>query len=85
MSQLFEDRAAPPALSYVWRGMVAQAPVDFADRISVIIPDMNKDLVFPDVRWQTRDSISLPARGDACLVLFDNDHEPWVVAWWPFS
>jgi hypothetical protein len=85
MSQLFEDRPAPPPLSYVWRGIVASHPSDVSERINVKIPDMNKDLVFPNVRWQTRDSTSLPDRGDACLVVFDNDREPWVVAWWPFA
>jgi hypothetical protein len=85
MSHLFEDRPAPPAVSYVWRGIVASHPTDVSQRINVKIPDMNKDLVFPNVRWQTRDSISLPDRGDACLVVFDNDREPWVVAWWPFA
>lgn len=51
MSQLFEDRPAPPALSYVWRGVIWSHPADVSERIKVKIPDMNKDLVFPNVRW----------------------------------
>lgn len=36
-------------------------------------------------RWQSRDATSLPARGDACLVVFTPDEEPWVVMWWPYT
>lgn len=85
MSTLFDDRREAPALAQCWRGVVASHPSDVSERISVKIPDMNASLVFPNVRWQTRDSTSLPDKGDACLVVFDNDREPWVVAWWPFS
>jgi hypothetical protein len=24
-----------------------------------------------------------PAKGDLCLICFDNQGEPWVAAWWP--
>lgn len=25
----------------------------------------------------------LPARGDSCLVCFDDNGDPWVAVWWP--
>lgn len=85
MSHLKDDRIPLPALHPLWRGLIAAAPTDIDQRVSVRIPDMNQDLVFPNVRWQTRDAVTLPQRGDSCLVAFDNDHEPWVIAWWPFA
>jgi hypothetical protein len=85
MSQLFHDLPPAPPLSYTWRGVISSPPVDFADRVSIRIPEMNDNLVFDDIRWMSRDSTMLPQAGDTCLVIFDNDREPWVVAWWPFD
>lgn len=85
MSYLFEDRPVTSLLANIWRGVISSAPVDFADRVTIQIPEMTDTLVFPDLRWMSRDSTTLPAPGDSCLVLFDNDREPWVIAWWPFD
>jgi hypothetical protein len=85
MSQLFQDIQTPPRLGSVWRGVINSAPVDFADRVDIRIPEMNDLLVFPELRWMARDAVTLPSPGDPCLAIFDNDNEPWVVAWWPFD
>jgi hypothetical protein len=85
VSYLYEDRQPVEQLSSIWRGVIASSPVDFADRVSIRIPDMTDELVFPDLRWMARNSTELPAPGDSCLILFDNDREPWVIAWWPFD
>jgi hypothetical protein len=29
--------------------------------------------------------IKLPKKGDSCLVIFDNDMEPWIISWWPYG
>jgi hypothetical protein len=68
----------------VWQGKIATAPTDFAQRVQVIIPDFDAELRWGPCRWQARDEVSFPVVGDSCLVIFDNDREPWVVAWWPF-
>jgi hypothetical protein len=85
MSYVTQDLPAPPALGDIWRGLVNRAPVDFADRLDIRIPEMNDLLVFPDLRWMPRGNTTLPSVGDHCLVVFDNDYEPWVIAWWPFD
>jgi len=85
MSQLDLDTAQPlsPFVA-TWLGYIASPrPDEIMDRCRVIIPAMNPDLVFEDVRWMARDSVQLPAVGDACLVQFDNNREPWVITWWP--
>lgn len=35
------------------------------------------------LKWQSRDAASLPAVGDACVVLELDTGEFWVIAWWP--
>lgn len=67
-------------------GLVSRAPADFAHSLFVTLPDFgsDQDLEWGPCRWQSRDATTLPAKGDQCLVLFDNNKEPWVVAWWPF-
>lgn len=72
-------------MSRAWRGTFANDPADVSARADIIIPDMDPTLRFTDCRWQSRDEVSLPRRGDPCLVIFDNDREPWVVAWWPYE
>lgn len=27
----------------------------------------------------------LPARGNRCLVVFDENEQPWILVWWPFA
>lgn len=68
----------------VWFGIVAAAAVDLSTLIPVIIPDFDENLQWGPCRWQARDAISLPAKGDECLVAIDNQHNPWIIAWWPF-
>lgn len=68
----------------VWYGVVASAATDLSDRIAVVVPDFHPDFRWENCFWQSRDSVSLPARGDRCLVVLDNRQQPWVLAWWPF-
>lgn len=81
---VYEDMTPPPALNRIWRGTVAADVADFADKMYVIMPDFDPHLKIGPARWQARDAVSLPAKGDDCLVIFDNDREPWVPVWWPF-
>lgn len=34
-------------------------------------------------RWSPRTDTALPLKGDAALVVYDHEGEPWVVQWWP--
>jgi hypothetical protein len=84
MSQLNLDITPPPTpLPLIWEGVISDPPINFQARLNVSIPGMNPDLNFEQIRWQARDSFSLPESGDECLVIFDNNREPWVPVWWP--
>lgn len=78
---LAKDESGVPGLMY---GTVAKAAADITDLVPVILPDYDEHLQWGPCRWQSRDAVSLPAKGNACLVAFDNRREPWIVAWWPF-
>ena len=66
-------------------GIIAANATDLTDLVPIIIPDFDQNLTWGPCRWQSRDDVSLPAKGDECLVVFDNRRQPWIVAWWPFS
>jgi hypothetical protein len=83
VSQLGLDTAPPPyPTGVVWKAQVRKSPLNTSVKIGVIIPDMNPDLFFDNVRWQARGNY-LPKPGDDVLVVFDNQKEPWVIGWWP--
>jgi len=75
----YEDQAP------LWLGKFATNVGDLNDLAPVIIPDFDPNLQWGPARWQTRDDVTLPRKGDACLIAFDNHRNPWVIAWWPFS
>lgn len=68
-----------------WYATIATNAIDLSSSVDVTIPAFDKNLRFGPCRWQSRDATSLPARGDECLVIFDDRKQPWVVAWWPFT
>jgi len=74
----------PPEGRNIWFGVFAAAASDLSDMLPVIIPEFDTHLQWGPCMWQSRDDVSLPAKGDPCLVIFDNRRNPWVVAWWPF-
>lgn len=84
MSELYEDMAPVNELGQVWKGLIAQNAASLTNKLYVTIPDLDPTLRVGPCRWQSRDAVSLPVRGDRCLVIFDNDREPWIVAWWPY-
>lgn len=84
---VYDDTEPVQHMSKVWRGLIAANVADLTSKAYVTIPDMDPDgpgIRIGPCRWQSRDAVSLPVRGDECLVIFDNDNEPWVVAWWPY-
>lgn len=78
---LHRDESGLPQAVY---GLIAKTAADLTTLVPVIIPEFDAHLQWGPCRWQSRDSVSLPQKGDACLVVFDNRREPWIVAWWPF-
>jgi len=83
MTQLDLDLPARAYLPQVWKAKVINAPLNFTAKMDIAIPDMHSDILWEQVRWQARDNMSLPESGDDALAIFDNNREPWVVAWWP--
>lgn len=75
------DTALPIALT----GVVSKTAADFTRLVPVTIPSFDQNLEWGPCRWQARDDVTLPQKGDACLVIFTADErEPWIAAWWPF-
>lgn len=84
MTDLFDGlpSGSPPQL--VWSAIVATNASDFADLIDITIPGIDPNLRWTSCRWQARNDIDMPVRGNACLAIFDDNGQIWVVAWWPF-
>ena len=70
-----------PVVERVWKGTIATTPVDFLDRVSVVIQGLDDSLRWEDCRWQGKDQITLPQIGDECVVIMDDNGELWVTAW----
>src|SRR5215831_5010570 len=68
--------------SRVWYGYFADDVTDFANMAFVILPDFDEDQRWGPCRWQSRDNATFPAKGDDCIVVFDNHMNVWVVSWW---
>jgi hypothetical protein len=84
MSEIFDEIQSRPPPQRVWSARIAKAPTDFADRVEVVIPGLDSGIRWEDCRWQARNTVDLPQRGDICLINIDDNNEVWVVAWWPF-
>lgn len=84
MGDVFDDLPGRPPLQRIWQGQIATNPVDFSERVSVIIPGLVPSTRWEGCRWQSRNSVDMPQRGDDCLIMIDNNNELWVVVWWPF-
>jgi len=66
--------------------IAAPAPATLADEVYVTIDALyepDQPFKHGPLKWQSRDSTSLPAVGDACVVLELDTGEYWVIAWWP--
>jgi hypothetical protein len=71
-------------IAQIWSARIAKTLTDFADRAEVVIPGLDDNIRWKDCRWQARNTIDFPQRGDECLVAIDENNEVWVVVWWPF-
>lgn len=80
MPRLADYEAPPDAVAH--RGVVVAAPAKLGDPFTVQVPDFD-DLHVSQIRRYEYRGATLPAAGDECLVVIDDNSEPWVVAWWP--
>jgi hypothetical protein len=82
MPNLAEPPAPIDPLAH--HGVVVEPPVALGAPFTVRVPDFDDLHVFEIRRWEYRGS-TLPAVNDECLVIVDNEAEPWVPVWWPAS
>jgi hypothetical protein len=68
-----------------WLGLIARDVIQYGAKCYVLIPSFDEEHQFGPCRWMSRDDVNKPAKGDRCLVVFDEHRNPWVIAWWPFD
>ncbi len=84
MSSIYDDLPQNPIPNRAWSGIIVSAPADFSDLVDVVIEDIAPEVKWEGCYWQARDAVNLPSANDLCLVIFDQNMRPWVVAWWPY-
>lgn len=83
----FEDTRPERAPNFggAFNAVVATAAGDLDVEVMVTIDAYGNLYQWGPCKWMPRgDSVTLPQRGDKCLVMFDDDNTPWILAWWPF-
>ena len=82
---LYDSIEQQPRPDGGWFGYVAKNVPSLTTAMYVILPSFDDTAQVGPCRWQSRDDVSLPTKGDEVLVVFDERRQPWVVAWWPFN
>lgn len=72
-----------------YAGEFATSAESTLDEVTVLLPGVDGGVNrFGPASWMPRvddaGETVYPTRGDACLVMFDDDGDPWVVAWREF-
>ena len=73
---------ATPAVQ-VWAGKIAENAESADDRIYVIIPGADGSQHRHGPCGFDPRGVQLPEKGDDCLIVFDEDGDPWIVSWTP--
>jgi hypothetical protein len=79
-------RRQQPALAITqpshFTGVVTRAPASRASNVGVVLPFADDDgTILHTISSWPSPGASLPAAGDACIVIFDDTREPSIVAW----
>lgn len=79
-----DKRQAAQQFGRLREGVVDSNPADETEEVWVLIPrkDGGKSRYGPCPGWVPR-LAALPTKGDRALVGFDDENEPWLLAWWP--
>jgi hypothetical protein len=74
-----------PTFVGVSAAVVATSALDLTDTVEVVIPEFDPKQRWGPCKWMPRGDITtLPARGDECIIIFDNNRDIWIIGWWPF-
>ena len=77
----------PPAsegLDGVWTGTIAVGAEGAGDEVEVLLDSFDNVHKFGPCKWFYRGGV-LPERGNECLVVFNEEQIPFVIAWWPLD
>jgi hypothetical protein len=66
-----------------WTGEIYGEPDTTAKTVSVVVPGRHASKPYLDAPYTPHPGPAHPSDGDRCLVGFDENDEPWVVAWRP--
>lgn len=89
IDEVFAGKTQGLTPSPAFEATIASDPGSVEDGVKVKIQAMSTTRSFGPLPWPSRtnddgDSV-LPSKGDRALVIFSNDHEAWVIAWWPYG
>lgn len=82
MSNYVDQAIKPPreVLEGAWHGRVADTVTSADELAYVLIEDLAADVRIGPARWSAPGD-TFPNRGDHCLVIFDNNQDPWLIVW----
>jgi hypothetical protein len=79
---IFDDLPAiQHGIEGVWSGIIATAPINGNAPVMVLVPGIDSQTRIGPCRW-VKKGTDLPNRGDACLVVWDEQQKPYVIVWW---
>jgi len=82
LDQLFKQQAQDDSRLPVAVSAVIAEDATLGVEIHVTIPSFDRNQLFGPAKWMPRGA-SIPAKGDAALVIFDEGGDPWIAVWWP--
>jgi hypothetical protein len=84
LTDLIDDKAKAAAQERdLWAGEIFGAPDTEAKTVAVIVMGKHASKPYRDVPYTPHPGPDHPSDGGRCLVGFDDDDRPWVIAWRP--
>lgn len=77
-----DARGSRPGRPVAARGRVSKAPVGIDQPLEVTLINLSGSIPYevPGTNWNARGS-TIPAKGDVCIVVFDDDGDAWMPVW----
>lgn len=65
----------------IYSGKILDTAASFSDAVRVVIEDIDNEFhTYGPCEWIPRGS-DMPVAGDSCVVVFDNQGQPWIACW----